>query len=61
MSGEFEVPGFPMRFSGYGRHPDRQAPTLGEHNEAVLREYLGYSNERIAALERDGVLHRGER
>ena len=55
------MPGFPMRFSGYGRHPDRQAPTLGEHNEAVLREYLGYSNERIAALERDGVLHRGER
>ena len=59
--GEFEVPGFPMRFSRYERHPEMEAPTLGEHNEAVLREHLGYSAERIAALARDGVLHRGER
>jgi CoA:oxalate CoA-transferase len=59
--GDFEVPGFPLRFSGYGRHPEMEAPTLGEHNEAVLREYLGYSTARIAALEREGVLHRGER
>ncbi|MDO8433724.1 MAG: CaiB/BaiF CoA-transferase family protein [Candidatus Binatus sp.] len=59
--GEFEVPGFPLRFSSYERHREMEAPTLGEHNEAVLREYLGYSPERIAALEREGVLHRGER
>jgi CoA:oxalate CoA-transferase len=59
--GEFDVPGFPLRFSGYERHTEMEAPTLGEHNEAVLREYLGYSAERIAALEREGVLHRGER
>jgi CoA:oxalate CoA-transferase len=59
--GDFDVPGFPMRFSGYKRHQNMEAPTLGEDNETVLREYLGYSGERIAALERDGVLHRGER
>jgi CoA:oxalate CoA-transferase len=59
--GDFEVPGFPIRFSGYPRHPETEAPTLGEHNEAVLRNYLGYSPERIASLERDGVLHRGDR
>jgi CoA:oxalate CoA-transferase len=59
--GEFEIPGFPLRFSGYERHREMEAPTLGEHNETVLREHLGYSAERIAALERDGVLHRGER
>jgi crotonobetainyl-CoA:carnitine CoA-transferase CaiB-like acyl-CoA transferase len=59
--GDFDLPGFPLRFSGYGRHPELQAPTLGEHNAAVLRDYLGYSAERIATLERDGVLHRGER
>jgi CoA:oxalate CoA-transferase len=59
--GDFEIPGFPLRFSGYGRHPKTEAPTLGEHNAAVLREYLGYSAERIGALERNGVLHRGER
>jgi CoA:oxalate CoA-transferase len=59
--GEFDVPGFPMRFSGYERHLEMQAPTLGEHNAPVLLEYLGYSAERIAALEREGVLLRGER
>jgi CoA:oxalate CoA-transferase len=59
--GNFDVPGFPLRFSGYHRHTEMEAPTLGEHNEAVLRENLGYSVERIAALERDGVLHRGDR
>jgi crotonobetainyl-CoA:carnitine CoA-transferase CaiB-like acyl-CoA transferase len=59
--GEFDVPGFPLRFSGYERHPEMEAPTLGEHNEAVLREHLGYSPERIAALEHAGVLHHGER
>jgi crotonobetainyl-CoA:carnitine CoA-transferase CaiB-like acyl-CoA transferase len=59
--GRFEVPGFPMRFSGYERHPDLAAPTLGEHNDDVLREYLGYSADQVAALEREGVLHRGER
>jgi CoA:oxalate CoA-transferase len=59
--GEFDVPGFPIRFSGYDRHPEMQAPTLGEHNHVVVREYLGYSAERIATLEREGVLHRGER
>ena len=59
--GEFEIPGFPLRFSGYGRHAEMEAPTLGEHNAAVLREYLGYSADRIAKLEHEGVLHRGER
>ncbi|HZP45447.1 MAG TPA: CoA transferase [Candidatus Binataceae bacterium] len=58
--GEFEVPGFPMRFSDY---PELalEAPTLGEHNAAVLADYLGYPPERIADLERAGVLHRGPR
>ncbi len=59
--GDFDVPGFPLRFSGYGRHPEMQAPTLGQDNQAVLHKYLGYSPDRIAALERDGVLLSGER
>ncbi|MGH7916065.1 MAG: CaiB/BaiF CoA transferase family protein [Candidatus Binataceae bacterium] len=59
--GEFEVPGFPLRFSAYQRHAPLEAPTLGEHNETVLREYLGYSPARIAALESGGVLFRGTR
>ena len=59
--GEFDVPGFPLRFSRSERHPQLEAPTLGEHNRVVLSEYLGYSPERIETLEREGVLHRGTR
>ncbi len=59
--GEFEVPGFPLRFSQYQRHPALEAPILGEHNRIVLSEYLGYAPERIDALEREGVLYRGAR
>ena len=59
--GEFDVPGFPLRFSECPRHPELVAPILGEHNRTVLTDYLGYSAERIEALERDHVLHQGER
>jgi CoA:oxalate CoA-transferase len=59
--GQFDVPGFPLRFSRSPRHQLLEAPTLGEHNHLVLKEYLGYSLEQIDALERDGVLHHGSR
>jgi crotonobetainyl-CoA:carnitine CoA-transferase CaiB-like acyl-CoA transferase len=59
--GDFDVPGFPLRFSQYPRHPRLDAPTLGEHNRIILSEYLGYPPERIDALERDGVLHQDRR
>jgi CoA:oxalate CoA-transferase len=59
--GEFEAPGFPLRFSAY---PDRlplDAPVLGENNGEILSTVLGYEAERIAALEASGILVRGER
>ncbi|MGH8013941.1 MAG: CaiB/BaiF CoA transferase family protein [Candidatus Binataceae bacterium] len=59
--GEFEIPGFPLHFSAYQRHASLEAPTLGEHNEVILRELLGYDPERIAGLESAGVLFRGAR
>jgi benzylsuccinate CoA-transferase BbsF subunit len=34
----------------------RSAPTLGRDNETVLREVLGYSDDRIRALEEGSVL-----
>jgi crotonobetainyl-CoA:carnitine CoA-transferase CaiB-like acyl-CoA transferase len=53
--GEIKVPGFPIRFSEFPA-PDLQAPLLGEHNEHILREYLGYPDDRIAALKERRVL-----
>jgi crotonobetainyl-CoA:carnitine CoA-transferase CaiB-like acyl-CoA transferase len=56
--GEFKIPGFPLRFSGFPEELEFDAPTLGEHNATVLGKYLGYSSERVADLEAQGVLFR---
>jgi CoA:oxalate CoA-transferase len=55
--GEFDVPGFSLRFSKFPQPLDLQAPTLGEHNAEILTQWLGYSAEEIQALESKGVLH----
>jgi crotonobetainyl-CoA:carnitine CoA-transferase CaiB-like acyl-CoA transferase len=59
--GKFDVPGFPLRFSAFPEEPRLPAPTLGQHNTEVLRDYLGYSPERIERLEADGILYQGDR
>ena len=33
------------------------APFLGEHNQALLTGYLGYSQQDVARLTEQGVLH----
>jgi crotonobetainyl-CoA:carnitine CoA-transferase CaiB-like acyl-CoA transferase len=55
--GDFEVPGFALRFSDYPERLELEAPTLGEHNREILTEMLGYSPESIADLERRGILN----
>lgn len=56
VAGSFEMPGMPLRFSGFANDLDLQAPYLGEHNTAVLGGLLGLSAERIAGLTAAGVL-----
>jgi crotonobetainyl-CoA:carnitine CoA-transferase CaiB-like acyl-CoA transferase len=56
LLGDFQVPGFPLRFSAFPDELELDAPFLGEHNRQVLTEYLGYSEEQIAGLELDRVL-----
>jgi CoA:oxalate CoA-transferase len=55
--GDFEVPGFPIRFSDFPADTSLQAPLLGEHNESILKNYLGYTDARISELAETGVLH----
>jgi len=57
MLGDFEVPGFALRFSDFPQRLDLEAPLLGEHNEEVLTRYLGYSQARVAELEQGGILY----
>jgi CoA:oxalate CoA-transferase len=55
--GPITMPGFPLHGSAI---PDRDteplAPLLGQHNVEVLREVLGWDDERIDGLTNDGVL-----
>ena len=53
------VPGLPWR-ADFGRATG-PAPGLGQHNEAVMRDVLGLSAERIAALKADGIFGPPER
>ncbi len=55
-AGKVRLPNLPFHFSRADVSPRRPAPLLGQHNREVLREVLGYSEERVAGLERAGVL-----
>ncbi|MCY4392433.1 MAG: CoA transferase [Chloroflexi bacterium] len=55
-AGRREFPGFPIRLSETPVERFAGAPTLGQHNEAVLCHLLGYSGEEYAALLAAGVI-----
>ena len=44
-----------MRFSATPVRADRRMPLTGEHTDAVLTDWLGYSGERLKALADAGV------
>ena len=50
----FEYPSF--RHSQVSRPPQRPGPLLGEHNDYVLKEMLGYTEEEVTQFIIDGVL-----
>jgi len=58
-SGTVGYPSFPMRFSGHYLPVRLPAPMLGQHNDEVLREKLGLSDDELAKLRSDRVI--GER
>jgi len=59
LVGSIGYPSYPMRFSGRYLPVRRAAPILGEHNDEVLREKLGLTDDEIAKLRSDKVI--GER
>ncbi len=48
--GRVQQTGMLTKFSATPGKIDRAAPMLGEHTDEILREYLGYSPDRIATL-----------
>ena len=57
--GEFDIPGFPVKFSDWPERTDLKASRLGEDNEAILREMLGASEAEIEALYAEKILLKG--
>jgi crotonobetainyl-CoA:carnitine CoA-transferase CaiB-like acyl-CoA transferase len=47
---------FPVKFIGEELPEPTMAPTVGEHNDEVLTEVLGYDKDKIAALREAGAL-----
>jgi CoA:oxalate CoA-transferase len=54
--GEFEIPGFPVKFSDWAPPAELKASRVGEDNDAVLRELLGMPAPEIEALYAQGIL-----
>ena len=57
--GEFYIPGDPLHFSDFPEPLELEAPTLGQHNEHILKE-LGFTEEEIRELEEQKVISQGE-
>ncbi|HJQ61586.1 MAG TPA: CoA transferase [Burkholderiales bacterium] len=55
-AGDLKMLGIPFRFSATPASVRRPPPTLGQHTEQVLREELGLSAERIAALRAEKII-----
>ena len=54
--GELALPGIPYHFSRTPGRISMAGPSLGEHNEHILREWLGYGDEEIASLRTERVI-----
>jgi formyl-CoA transferase len=54
-AGTVKVLNAPIRLSATPNDTRRPAPMLGEHNDEVLRE-LGYTDEQVAEMLREGVI-----
>jgi len=56
ISGKVRVPGSVFKMSETPGDPSQPAPFLGQHNVEVYSELLGYDQETIGRLQREGVL-----
>ncbi|HYM31689.1 MAG TPA: CoA transferase [Candidatus Cybelea sp.] len=54
--GRIVVPTSPLRFHGADRPATIPSPALGQHNAEIYGEWLGMSQDDVAALKRDGVI-----
>jgi crotonobetainyl-CoA:carnitine CoA-transferase CaiB-like acyl-CoA transferase len=56
VAGKLQYPGWPYQFSNVSWRTTQPAPLLGQHNEAVFCERLGYSKQELVKLKEAGVI-----
>jgi crotonobetainyl-CoA:carnitine CoA-transferase CaiB-like acyl-CoA transferase len=56
ISGKVKVPGSVFKMSETPGDPTQPSPFLGQHNTEVYSELLGYDQEKIGRLQREGVI-----
>jgi CoA:oxalate CoA-transferase len=54
--GKAKIPGMPFQFSATPGAVERPSPLLGEHNEMILRKYLGITGEELKLLKDEGAI-----
>ena len=54
--GRVVLPNFPLQFANAKLTRRWEFPVLGRDTETVLRDVVGYSEERISTLKKEGVL-----
>jgi len=54
--GRLKDVGSPIKISGAGQGPYAPPPALGEHGEQILRDLLGYTQEKIDALRNQKII-----
>jgi len=55
-NGAFKMAGWPVRFNGKTA-PVKPAPLLGQHSAEVLKDWLGMSEDQVAALRAEKIIH----
>ena len=55
-AGKVRSPRFPVKLSKSPADSSKPAPTLGQHNEEVLVQLLGYTKEQVDDLRKSGVI-----
>jgi len=55
-TGKVKYPGVPYKFSKTPCHVERPAPLLGQHNEEIIVNRLGYRREELSKLGAAGVI-----
>jgi len=54
--GEIPIPGIPIKLSSSPGSINTAAPKLGEHNNDVYFDLLGFDKAQLSILKRDGVV-----